>query len=125
MTATAVLVTGGREYHNVTKIREVLAKYPPGTVIIHGDAAGADALCKSIATEEFSFPVITVPYFKHLGKAGGPARNTLMLKVLLGLASQGYEIHVEAFHSDISKSKGTKNMCQQAHKAGLEVPVHK
>ena len=72
-----------------------------------------------IVSEVQGKPGISVPYFKWLGKAGGPARNTLMLKILLGLQTQGYDIEVIAFHEDLSKSKGTKNMLAQVKKADI------
>jgi hypothetical protein len=58
----------------------------------------------------YSFPADWETY----GKAAGPIRNTQML-------TEGNPDMVAAFHNDISKSKGTKNMIVQAKKAGIKV----
>lgn len=123
MTRQAVLVTGGREYRGSATIRGVLYGYPIGTLVIHGNAPGADSIAGAVAIAR-GMPYAEVPYFKGLGKAGGPARNRVMLDILLGLRSQGYEICVEAFHEDLTKSKGTKDMIKQAEKAGVTVGRH-
>lgn len=119
---TAVLVTGGVDYSNRQAIEERLGHYPPGTLVIHGAARGADQMAGEVARAT-SKPVVVVPYFGHLGRAGGPVRNKKMLTILLGLEAMGYSISVEAFHPDLKQSKGTKDMVRIAKRANIKVTV--
>ena len=123
MTKTAVLVTGSRDWHDHKKIRTALYEHPVGTLVIHGDAGGADSIARNVA-EARGMPIAHVPYFKGLGRAGGPVRNSVMLDIILGLQGRGYEVRYEAFHPDISKSKGTKDMVTKCDKAGMLGRVH-
>jgi len=94
-----ILVSGDREWDDIETIHEVLRHFPPGTILIHGDARGADTIAKLIG-EELGFDVRAYPYLSALGRAGGPARNTQM-------AQENPDIEeVIGF----SKSKGTKDM---------------
>ena len=52
----------------------------------------------------------------RFGRAAGPIRNKQML-------DEGKPTLVIAVHEDISKSKGTKNMVEQAEKRGIDVLV--
>lgn len=105
----ALLVTGDREWTDRNKIVRRLANYPAGTLVIHGAARGADQMAGEVA-RSMNMPVVVVPYIGYLGRAGGAVRNQKMLDLLLGLSRMGYSIHAEAFHPDLRKSKGTKNM---------------
>jgi hypothetical protein len=106
-----ILVCGSREYDNWGHVNQVLSelKKQP-TAIIHGAAPGVDTLAGIYArrnniTEE-SYPA---DWETH-GKAAGPIRNKKML-------DEGKPDYVIAFMTE--KSKGTKNMVQQAEKAGV------
>lgn len=123
MTKEAILVTGGRDYHDHERVRKVIDSYPKGSLVIQGAAGGADDLAGHHA-KSAGYGCIDVPYFKHLGRAGGQVRNQVMLDILLGLRTMGYNIHAEAFHADLSKSRGTKDMVNRCRKVGLEVNVH-
>ena len=46
-----IIVAGATAWKDSEAIRRELAKQPPGTVVIHGDAPGADALAGEIASE--------------------------------------------------------------------------
>jgi hypothetical protein len=84
------------------------------THVIEGGAHGADAIAQQVA-HDLGVPVLTVhaAWSEH-GKAAGPLRNRAML--------HHAPDRVIAFHEDIRTSKGTKDMVQQAQRAG--VPVH-
>lgn len=80
-----VLVTGGRKYKNINKVRKTLAMVDSKkkiTLIIHGDAAGSDTLCDKVA-EEMGIPTKKYPITKEewdtIGKSAGPKRNCRML----------------------------------------------
>jgi hypothetical protein len=79
----------------------------------HGACRGADRIAGQ-ACGRYSIPVKEFPYIGELGKAGGPARNSQMLRE--------FKPHlVIAFHEDLHYSKGTKNMVEQALAAGVKV----
>jgi hypothetical protein len=46
-----VLVTGATTWSDVEAIRADLGRLPAGSVVIHGDAPGADALAGQVARE--------------------------------------------------------------------------
>ena len=110
-----VLVCGSRLWKDPWPILRELTKFHDGTVVIHGDARGADHLAGVVA-EGLGFEVIAVPanWNKH-HKAAGPIRNKKMLSMR--------PMTVLAFHEDISQSKGTKHMVFIARNAGIETKV--
>lgn len=116
-----VLVCGGRNYWNYSRIVKVLNgidiedmdKGGRGIeMIIHGDANGADncagAWARVNGAKEWPFPADWNQY----GKSAGPIRNEEMLK-------EGHPDLVVAFPG----GTGTKNMIWLAEK--YAVPVHK
>ncbi|MDP1907227.1 MAG: DUF2493 domain-containing protein [Hyphomicrobium sp.] len=109
-----VLVCGDRNYTDYHKIYTYLEDLPEkGTIIIEGGARGVDSLAKR-AAEDLGLLVIEYKaHWKLYGKAAGPKRNRLMLQ-------ENPDV-VFAFHSDLSKSKGTKHMVSIARKAGIKV----
>ena len=115
----AVLVTGDRNWHDQDLVGAKMGAFPDGTLFIHGNAVGADQCCDEEASR-MGYPRVRVPYFSHLGRAGGPVRNKYMLEILLALGQAGAEIEVLAFHDNIFRSKGTKHMLQIAGKAGVK-----
>lgn len=114
----AVVVTGGRNYSDRPLVRDVIDHLPDGTLVINGGAPGADELCVEAAKSR-GLPYMTMPYFKHLGSAGGPVRNWKMLDVLRALREYGYTVQVIAFPG----GRGTANCVEQARGYGLPV-VH-
>jgi hypothetical protein len=80
-----VLVCGGRDYGALPGEKEFLFEYldgllPRPTVIIEGEAPGADSLAREWA-ELRGIPVEKYPAdWKKHGRAAGPLRNTLMLR---------------------------------------------
>lgn len=112
-----VLVCGDRNWLYEAPIRRELRKLPKGSVIIEGEARGADQLGAKIA-EELGFEVERYPaqWDRYPRGAAGPIRNRQMLV-------EGKPDLVLAFHEDITCSKGTKNMVTQATKAGVSVRI--
>jgi len=112
-----VLVTGDRHWHNKNRIREVLSALTGVECIIEGGARGADTLALIVATE-LGIPVIEFPadWIKY-GGAAGPIRNRQML-------SEGKPGLVVAFHNNILKSKGTRDMVRIARAEGTKTRVY-
>ena len=119
-----VLVCGDRKWDDKKFINKILWEYyhiaqelEDDFVVIHGAAKGADSIAGEIAREqgvkEFVFPA---KWEKH-GKAAGPIRNQQML-------DEGKPNLVLAFHDDIEKSKGTRDMINKAKRAGIETRVY-
>lgn len=111
-----VLICGDRDWTNRQSIRDLLLSFPPGTVIIEGEARGADSIARqealTLGLEVKRFPA---DWSKH-GSAAGPIRNRQMLV-------EGNPDKVYAFHSNILQSKGTANMVGQARRRGVPVEI--
>ena len=112
-----VLICGDRDWVDDEKIDKVLRELH-GTekveLVIEGGARGADSIGRQAATK-MGIPVMEFPAnWTFYKKAAGPIRNGWMLRF-------GQPELVLAFHPDIRNSKGTKDMCRQASKAGVEV----
>lgn len=113
-----VLVCGGRDYDN----REVLysaldnlhVKHP-FSVLIHGDAKGADTLGADWAARNKVLIEVYPANWKRDGIAAGPVRNQQML-------SEGKPDLVVAFPTP--SSRGTWDMVSRARKAGVEIRLH-
>lgn len=108
-----VLVCGGRDFWNYAAVYHALhllhAKRPI-TLIIEGDAQGADRLAREWAIAN-GIPFETEKAeWKKYGKAAGPIRNGVMLE-------KWKPDGVVAFPGDT----GTADMCKQARAAGLKV----
>lgn len=120
-----ILVCGDRNWTDVNAIRRELSKLPPGSIIIEGECprrwdrvrhcwASADFLARTVA-EELGFQVIPFKAaWKTHGKAAGPIRNRQMLR-------EGKPDEVWAFHANLVKSRGTKDMSEAAEEAGVMV----
>ena len=121
-----VVICGDRNWTDKESIRRALSMFDSDTVIIHGDNGrvhpltgkaykGADKITGEIA-KELGLQVIAVPAkWDRFGRAAGPVRNREMLELKPDL--------VVAFHHDIEKSKGTKDMVNAARKAGIRTKV--
>lgn len=122
-----VLVCGSRIFNNRELLNRTLEQIEIDT-IIHGMARGADTLGGEYAKEN-NIPVLEFPaLWSEYGKRAGPIRNAQMLKegqpdlvvAFLGrVAQQEFQFGL----SDSKYSKGTKNMINQAQKAGIPVEV--
>lgn len=111
-----VLVCGDREWSNIQYIREALTLFNDCygiTCIIEGDCRGADKIAgiwaDDVGIEHEKYPAQWDKY----GKAAGPIRNKQML-------DEGKPDFVLAFHENIDKSVGTKNMLLQARNRKIQ-----
>lgn len=116
-----ILVCGSRDWADKNAIWIVLDGYfhlyHSSMTIIEGGAKGADTIAKDWAkdrgTSFENFPADWSTY----GKAAGPIRNKQML-------DEGQPDVVWAFtNKPLHESKGTRNMVEQARKAGIPVYV--
>ncbi len=113
-----VLVCGGRDYRNRTRVVEVLDLIhdaDPISMLLHGGASGADRFAEWWALTHRDYESIACLAFdaewsKH-GRAAGPIRNARMLE-------EGKPDLVVAFPG----GRGTQDMVTRAKVAG--VPVH-
>lgn len=113
-----LLVTGDREWNDKWRIQDIItARLPmPGNqhVLIHGNARGADRLAADIA-RVLGIKLESYPAdWTNQGLAAGSIRNRKMLK-------EGKPDMVIAFHNNIERSKGTKNMINISFK---KVPTY-
>lgn len=114
-----VLVCGDRNWANEAIISKVLNKIKDDIdVLIDGHARGADQFAHAWAKRNGIDPACYPAKWQTYGPAAGPIRNSLMLK-------DGKPDLVIAFHNDIQNSKGTKDMCHKALKAGVKVRIIK
>ncbi len=112
-----VLVCGDRHWQDKDTILAVLAKLDNVEVIIEGEAKGADTIAREVG-EVYGIPVLPFPAeWGKFGKGAGPIRNKQMLK-------EGRPDLVIAFHANITESKGTKNMLEQARNRGIETRLY-
>lgn len=128
MKTRAILVTGSRDFTDKAllehALRDVCAGASPRTsVLIHGDARGADAMAAEYASNNWGVRPVAMPApWRELGRAAGSARNTQMISVLRALQFCGYECHVLAF--PMPDSVGTWDCVRKARGAGFEVTVY-
>jgi hypothetical protein len=110
-----VLVCGGRKYFDRARVRDVMLAIASehadeNTVLfIHGDAPGADTLCKLVATENGYHAAAVPALWRTFDKAAGAIRNGVMLAL-------GPDL-VVAFPG----GRGTADMVKQARNAGVFV----
>ncbi len=107
-----VLVCGSREWADYAVIEQRIKALPPGSVIIEGEARGADKSARQIA-EHLGLEVVPFPAdWDRYGKEAGPIRNQQML-------DEGKPDLVLAF--PVPDSVGTQDMIARAKKAGIPV----
>ena len=117
-----ILVTGDREWDNPLTILDAFIRFledyslePSDVTVIHGDARGADKLSAHVAEEMGMKPIPYPAEWNKFGRAAGPIRNKQML-------DENPDIDLAfAFHPNLGKSKGTKDMVERLEKAGIEV----
>lgn len=113
--AKRILICGSRTWEDALAVREVIARLPDGTVVIHGAAPGADSVADQAARDR-GLPRKAYPAdWKAYGDAAGPIRNARML-------AEGRPDRVIAFRMP-GESRGTDDMVRQARAAGIPVEV--
>lgn len=126
MKTLSLLICGDRKWNKIEPIRREIKKLIKEyeiLIVFEGDCDGADKLGGEIAEDEFGLFVDSNPAkWDMYGKAAGPIRNGEMLHKLLTKV-QTDKYLVLAFHPDLRKSKGTKNMVYISRNAGVEVRV--
>ncbi len=112
-----ILVCGDRRWKDrdlIKVVLESLREEYSQIRIIHGNCEGADKIAGKIG-KELGYQVRKFRAdWDRYGDAAGPIRNREMI------TSQKISL-VLAFHGDISKSRGTKNMINQSLKAKLPI----
>ena len=111
-----VLICGDRYWSNIDLIRDVIYNMKDIDVIIEGECSGADVMGRIIANE---LCIQVLPYpanWLRYGRGAGPIRNQQML-------DEGKPTLVLAFHNNINKSKGTKDMVERAKKNKIPVQI--
>jgi len=107
-----VLVCGDRNWTNKALIKRFLES-SGATLVIHGGCRGADKIAGELSRELGLSEIECPANWQEHGKAAGPIRNRQMLSHRPAM--------VIAFHNDIQKSKGTKDMINAAKAAGIPV----
>lgn len=109
-----ILICGDRNWTDAAKIERLVGELPCRTLIIEGDARGADRMAGEAALKfGHALEVYPADWNRH-GKRAGPIRNAQMLK-------EGKPDEVWAFHDNIEASKGTKHMMTIAYNANIPV----
>lgn len=109
-----VLVTGSRDWTDRRAIEGGFDLVEP-TLVIHGDAKGADWIADTVAVTRGIDRVKFPANWNGRGKAAGPIRNRLMFDLLQP------EV-VLAF--PLPQSRGTIDMMEYARSQGCAVLVH-
>lgn len=106
-----VLVSGSRTWLAQAPIERVLRMFPPGTIIIHGDAAGVDRIAGYVA-ELCGFTVRKYPALAHGRKwpEAGVLRNQEMLDKEHPFGEDEYIDKAIFWHEDPNLGKGTRDM---------------
>jgi UDP-N-acetylmuramoylalanine-D-glutamate ligase len=105
-----VLVCGGRDYDDKTLMFKVLDSLPKITLLIAGDAKGADQMAHYWAAMREVTSKKYAAEWRVYGPAAGPIRNQVMLE-------RGKPELVVAFPG----GRGTADMVSRAKKAGVKV----
>ena len=113
-----ILICGDRYWSNIDLIRDVVYNMKDIDVIIEGECSGADVMGKTVA-QELNLPLLQFPAnWLRYGRGAGPIRNQQMI-------DEGKPTIVLAFHNNIDKSKGTKDMIEKAKRKKIPVKLIK
>lgn len=105
------LICGGRDFDDWTRFNLAMSKLPfKPTIVIHGDARGADTMGKTWAMNNGIYSVGIPALWSALGKAAGGRRNQAMLDIMK-------VEYVVAFPG----GNGTADMVRRAINAGIPV----
>ncbi len=111
-----VIICGSRHWTNEEIIEEYIKGLPPNSVVIHGEAPGADEIAHRLAHKHGHTVRGYRADWDTFGDAAGVIRNIEML-------DKEKPDRVTGFHEDIANSKGTKDMITRARKAWIPVEV--
>lgn len=114
-----MIVAGGRDFLDEKLLTSTLDGLREDFVeieIVSGHASGADRMAEAYA-KQLGIPLKVFPAdWKKYGRGAGPVRNREMLAYI-----QESNPVVTAFWD--GQSKGTKNMIEQARKAGVDCRI--
>lgn len=113
-----VIVAGATTWADAEAIRRELVKLPARTVVVHGDAPGADALAGQVAAE---LRLGVEPMAKNQDDYARYKRGAWKGLNERMLAS-GIEL-VLVFHPAIDASRGSKHLMKLAQAQTIEVQV--
>lgn len=115
-----LLVTGSRHWRDRVAIDAELAFLHDEhglECVIHGDCRGADRIAgewaRANGVEEIACPAD----WRTFGRYAGPLRNRNMI-------GNHRPDTVLVFHEDMESSRGTKDMVEQAKRAGLPIKYY-
>jgi hypothetical protein len=111
-----VLICGDREWCNRSVIMKVIQELKP-KIIIEGGCRGVDTLARECANILHIEVHEYRAEWQRFGRAAGPIRNKEMIE-------EGRPSLVVAFHNNLDKSSGTKNMVKQAKKYYIPVKLY-
>lgn len=110
---TRVIVCGSRDWKDRAKIATRLRALPANTIVVHGNARGADRIAHQEA-RKLRLAVEPHPAnWDRYGRTAGPIRNKEM-------ADAGADLCIAFWDG---QSAGTNNMIEQATKAGIPVEI--
>lgn len=109
-----VIACGDRHWQNENLILYIFHRMPL-TTVIHGGCRGADEAAGRVAAKLGLEVIVHKASWDTYGGAAGPIRNEKMLTEEPDL--------VIAFHSILSRSKGTKDMVMRAITADIPVLI--
>ena len=113
-----VLITGSRDWKNYEAMFDELKALPKDTLLIHGDCRGADKMAGLIAGQiGLPKPKSYPAQWKIYGRGAGPRRNRQMLDDNPDISL------VLAFHEDMGRSKGTRDMVRRSEKKGIRTKI--
>lgn len=119
-----VLVCGSRDWTRWEVIRRELMKLPPGTIIVHGRARGADMLADEVA-KSLGLSVRGYPAdWDQFGIRAGPIRNTEMLEKEHPDQDGVFIDFALAFAADFAIARGTGDMMRKCRRKGIRVEAY-
>jgi len=108
-----ILICGSRNFSDKALIKGFINSCPDDTIIIEGEARGADSIARDCALERGLIVEKFPANWDRDGKSAGPIRNSQMLK-------EGNPDIVVAYSDDLKNSKGTRHMISISQRAGKD-----
>lgn len=118
-----ILICGSRDWKDSGRIGKFLDDFiseqniePCNLVIIHGACKGADYLA-GLEAKQRNCQIVEFPAnWAKFGLSAGPKRNQQML-------DEGKPDIIIAFHPDLNKSKGTRDMLARAELKKIPIQI--